>query len=75
MIMTNEVKTPTKLTVNDVMGRLERGEPVFLVDARNPQAWSESDVKLPGALRVPADAVGRHLSEIPGNRTVIAYCT
>jgi rhodanese-related sulfurtransferase len=75
MIMANEVKTATKLTVNDVMGRLERVEPVFLIDARNPQAWSQSDAKLPGALRVPAGAVARHLSEIPRDRTVIAYCT
>ena len=31
--------------------------------------------KLPGAVRVPADEVDKHLSEIPRDRAVITYCT
>jgi rhodanese-related sulfurtransferase len=75
-IMAKEVKTDvTKITVNDVLGRLERDEPVFFVDSRNPQAWAQSDVRLPGAARVPADEVEKYLADIPTDRTIVTYCT
>ena len=38
-------------------------------------AWREATAKLPGAVRIPADDVYRHLSEIPRDTKVIAYCT
>lgn len=65
----------TKLTVDDVKGRLDRKEPIVFIDSRNAKAWSESDMKLPGALRVPADEVAAHLGEIPRDRTLVTYCT
>ena len=64
-----------RVTAEDVLGRLERGERVFFVDTRNPTAWSESDVKLPEAVRVPADEVEKHFADIPRDRMVVTYCT
>lgn len=66
---------PTKVTIDDMKGRMDRGEPFVFLDVRNPKAWAESHVKLPGAIRVPADEVQRHLKEIPENRPVVTYCT
>jgi rhodanese-related sulfurtransferase len=66
---------PTRVTVDEVRERMNRGEPFAFVDTRNPKAWGETDVKLPGAIRVPADEVERHLSEIPNDRAVVTYCT
>ena len=58
---------------------MDRGENVVFVDVRNPQAWSQSNEKLPGAIRIPAGEVDRHLSEIPksaaGESRIITYCT
>ena len=65
----------TRVTTDEVLERMNRGEQFAFVDTRNPQAWGEADSKLPGALRVPADAVEEHLDEIPHDRTVITYCT
>ena len=65
----------TRVTVEEVKERMDRGEEFTFVDTRNPQAWGESDVKLPGAVRVPAGELGQHLSEIPRDRAVITYCT
>ncbi len=65
----------TRVTVDEVKERMGRGEQFAFVDTRNPQAWAESDVKLPGALRVPAGEVEQHLDEIPRDRAVITYCT
>ena len=61
----------TRVTVEEVKERMDRGEQFAFLDTRNPQAWGESDVKLPGAIRVPADEVERHLGEIPRDRAVI----
>jgi rhodanese-related sulfurtransferase len=66
---------PTRVTVDEVKERMDRGEPIVFLDARNPNAWAGSDVKLPGAIRVPADEVQEHIGDIPRDRTIITYCT
>jgi rhodanese-related sulfurtransferase len=65
----------TRVTTDEVKERMDRGEQFTFLDTRNPQAWGESDKKLPGAIRVPADQVEQHLKEIPRDRSVITYCT
>ena len=65
----------TRVTVDEVKERMDRGEQFAFVDTRNPAAWGESDVKLPGAIRVPAGELEQHLPEIPRGRAVITYCT
>jgi rhodanese-related sulfurtransferase len=65
----------TRITVDEVKQRLDRGEEFAFIDTRNPQAWAESDKKLPHALRVPAAELNEHLEEIPKDRAVITYCT
>ena len=65
----------TRVTIDEVKERMDRGEQFTFVDVRNPQAWAEAETKLPGAIRVSADEVEQHLSEISHDRTVITYCT
>jgi len=64
----------TRVTLDEVKQRMDRGETFTFLDTRNPKAWSEAKTKLPGAIRVPADEVEKHLEEIPRDRTVITYC-
>lgn len=65
----------TRVTVDEVKERMDRGEAFTFVDTRNPKAWAEGDTKLPGAIRIPAEEVKQHLDQIPRDRTVITYCT
>ena len=65
----------TRITVDEVKERMDRGEQFAFVDTRNPIAWAESDQKLPNAIRIPANELDQHLDEIPKDRTVITYCT
>ena len=67
--------TVQRITVNDLQGLMERGENIFFADTRNPKAWAEADTKLPGAIRVPVDAVEEHFADIPRDRLVVTYCT
>jgi rhodanese-related sulfurtransferase len=64
-----------RITVDELKRRMEAGEDFTLIDVRNPQAWAESDTMLPEAIRVPPDKLEEHLSRIPKNRPVVAYCT
>jgi hypothetical protein len=64
-----------RITVDEVRKRMEAGEDFVLVDTRNPQAWSQSDVKLPEAIRLPLENLDEDLSKIPRAKPVVAYCT
>ena len=64
-----------RITVDEVRQRMQNGEQFVFADTRNPHAWAQSDVTLPGAVRVPADELNQHLSQLPKNKPVIAYCT
>jgi rhodanese-related sulfurtransferase len=65
----------TRVTIDEIKERMDRGEQFTFIDARNSEAWAEADTKLPGALRITADELEQHLSEISHERTVITYCT
>lgn len=65
----------TRITIDEVKERMERGEQFAFIDTRNPKALGEAKTKLPGAIRVPAGEVDQHLTEIPRDRTAITYCT
>jgi rhodanese-related sulfurtransferase len=64
-----------RITVDEVRRRMGAGEQFAFIDTRNPQAWGESDVNLPGAIRVPADKLDEHISEIPKDKPIVTYCT
>lgn len=66
---------PRPISATEAKQMLDRGEDVAFVDARNPTAWGEASEKLPGAIRIPVDAVDQHLSELPPGGTLITYCT
>jgi rhodanese-related sulfurtransferase len=65
----------TKISAHEVKARMDRGDPMVFIDARNPKAWETSNAKLTGAIRVPVDEVDRHLRDIPHDRSIITYCT
>ena len=65
----------TRITTDEVKERMDRGEQFAFVDIRNPQAWAQSNKKLPNAIRVSKEALEQHLDEIPKDRAVITYCT
>jgi rhodanese-related sulfurtransferase len=64
-----------RITVDELRKRMEAGEDFTLIDTRNPQAWAESQEKLPDAIRVPVDALEQNVSRIPKDKPAVAYCT
>jgi rhodanese-related sulfurtransferase len=61
--------------VDEAWQLVEQGaEPVF-IDTRNAKHWGQSDVMIPGALRIWREELEARISEVPRGRTVITYCT
>ena len=64
-----------RITLDEYQRRTANGERFTLVDVRNPQAWGESDIILPGALRVELANVEPGIARIPRENPILAYCT
>jgi hypothetical protein len=50
-------------------------ERIAVLDSRSADAWNKADGQIPGSIRVPPDEVARHVSAIPRDAIVVAYCT
>ena len=64
-----------RITIEEVKQRMDRGEPILFIDTRNPHDWGESDVKIPGALRIHYSELEQRLDELPRDRLIVPYCT
>jgi NADPH-dependent 2,4-dienoyl-CoA reductase/sulfur reductase-like enzyme/rhodanese-related sulfurtransferase len=51
---------------------LKPGRGPFLLDVRTPEEFAEGQI--PEALNIPLDELRHRLSEIPGDREIVAYC-
>ncbi len=64
-----------RVTVDEVLERMRRGEPLAVVDSRSSESWSEADSQIPGSIRVPPDRAAEFIERVPKDRGVITYCT
>lgn len=72
--LTERTEVP-RITVEEVKARIDRGEPIFFADTRSEKSWSESDVKIRDAVRIPPDDAAKHLEKVPHDRSIVTYCT
>ena len=66
---------PKRISLAEVKKRLDKGEPIFFIDARSQHAWDESNEKIPGARRIHYSELMQYLGELPHDRLIITYCT
>ncbi len=64
-----------RITVEELKRKLDEGAGLLLLDVRNPKAWAGSDVKLPGAVRIPMAEFDLRSGELDSTKEVVAYCT
>ncbi|MGH7529343.1 MAG: hypothetical protein ACREMN_03085 [Gemmatimonadales bacterium] len=66
-----------RITLAELRALESRGEPVVLLDARKDSAWTESDRKARGAIRIPPDAAAARAAALalPRGDWLVAYCT
>ena len=70
--MTTSQTRSLRIDPQELKDRLTAGEPVTILDSRNPEAWNASDRKLPGAVRVDANQL-RIEPSWPRDQLVVAY--
>lgn len=51
------------------------GENISILDARSERGWSNSDVKIPGALRVTWDNFDNWSASLPKDNKLVLYCS
>jgi len=67
---------PERITIDQVLTKMERGEPITFLDSRNDHAWSQAGDKIPGAIRVSNNGhLQQLIKELPKNRFIVTYCT
>lgn len=64
-----------RIGIDELKKRMQAGEDIVFIDTRNPQAWAQSNVMLPKAIRVRVDDLDEHVYEIPKDRLIVTYCT
>lgn len=65
---------PAELAPAELKARLERGEPLQLVDVREPYEWDIASLAAYGARLIPLAELGRRLDELDPERDVVVYC-
>jgi sulfur-carrier protein adenylyltransferase/sulfurtransferase len=60
------------ITASELSSWLTDGEPIELVDVREPAEWEI--VRIPGARLIPKGELPAHLSELPQDRKIVLYC-
>jgi len=63
------------ITREDLKARLERGGTLTILDVRNQSDYQNSDVRLPGAVRIPVEELEARSGELDPSGEVVAYCT
>ena len=64
-----------RIAREELKARLERGDGLTILDVRNPFDYGNSEVKLPGAVRIPVDELEARAGELDASGAVVAYCT
>ncbi|HXG11371.1 MAG TPA: molybdopterin-synthase adenylyltransferase MoeB [Gemmataceae bacterium] len=59
-------------TVEELKGRLDRGEKVFILDVRNPEEYRIC--RLPGSVLLPLPELPRRFGELDRDREMIVHC-
>jgi membrane protein DedA with SNARE-associated domain len=63
-----------RVTPEEVKSRMDRSDPLVIVDLRNPVGVQILPYSIPGALHMTPDEVEKRHEEIPRDRDVILYC-
>jgi rhodanese-related sulfurtransferase len=63
------------ITAEEAKGRMDAGEAVVFLDARNEDAWRTSEWQIPDSRRLPPEDVEAHLDEVPLADLIVPYAT
>jgi rhodanese-related sulfurtransferase len=66
---------PQLISAEDAWRLVQEGARPVFVDTRNEKHWGQSEVKIPGAVRIWREELASRLGEVPQGRPIVIYCT
>ncbi|HET9788008.1 MAG TPA: hypothetical protein VFP47_12770 [Pyrinomonadaceae bacterium] len=66
---------PSRITVEEAKDKLDHGQEIFFLDTRTEEAWTASDQKLPGTMRLKVDEVEFWSHKLPRDKLIVTYCS
>jgi adenylyltransferase/sulfurtransferase len=60
------------ISVEELKARRDRGDKVTLLDVREPNEWTISD--LPGSIKIPLGALPHRFGELSQKADIVVYC-
>lgn len=67
-------KDVPELTPSQVKQLIDTGEPLTLIDVREPREWNASNLGRYGAQLIPLAQLPARLQEIPRDARIVVYC-
>lgn len=64
-----------RISPQELKQKLDRHEPVTVIDLRHSLDFLYEPYKIPGAIRIPMDELDSRKAEIPSGQEVVLYCT
>lgn len=64
-----------RMSPQELHDRLQRGEPIIVLDVRTADAISLHPYQIPGARWLPLASVVEQASTLPRQATIVSYCT
>ena len=64
-----------RMTVEELKAKIEKNEPITIIDSRSQGSYGSTDSKIKGAIRILSDEVESRLKEIPRDKEIVIYCT
>lgn len=64
-----------RITVDELRGRLDKGENIVIVDVRSRNSYNASKVKIKGSVRIALDEINDRAVELPMGKELVTYCT
>jgi membrane protein DedA with SNARE-associated domain/rhodanese-related sulfurtransferase len=63
-----------RITAHELKGRMDRSEPVYIVDLRRAPSGDPEGPSLPGAVRLSPDEVLARVDALPRDREIVLFC-
>ena len=64
-----------RITPEELMASLERGDDVLILDLRSSGAYNASDSRIKGDMRIAPDELKEKMYLLPMGRQIVTYCT
>ncbi len=65
-----------KITMDQLLAKMQRGESVVFLDSRNNAAWTQAESKIPDSIRVGNnEQLTEIIKELPRDQFIVTYCT